>query len=136
MAVNQSGIKYAIDLNSAGKSAIEKKSIQTNSIEEQPAGKNINVEKLNVVNFPEFLGVLLPVSLAITLGMVISLRRLHKSEQTDVKDVFSHFEPFSCRNCRFFSLNPYIKCAVHPSTVLTKQAIDCPDYYPHNDNCH
>ncbi len=33
-----------------------------------------------------------------------------------------------CRNCKFFANNQYLKCAVHPSTVLTKQAANCSDY--------
>ena len=34
-----------------------------------------------------------------------------------------------CKTCHFFFANKhYLKCAVHPSTVLTKQAINCPDY--------
>lgn len=37
-----------------------------------------------------------------------------------------------CQHCRYFSLNPYLKCTLHPSTVLTKQAIDCLDYCPSN----
>ena len=136
MTANQSHIKYAIDLERAGQITINKKSIQTNLIEEQPVGKSTNGEKLNVINYlPEFLGVLLPISLTITLGTIISLRRLYKSEH-QVNDFLSYLEPVPCRNCHFFSLNPYIKCAVHPSTVLTKQAIDCLDYCPHNDNRH
>lgn len=35
-----------------------------------------------------------------------------------------------CRNCQFFSHNPYLKCAVHPSTAMTARAIDCSDYKP------
>lgn len=33
-----------------------------------------------------------------------------------------------CRNCIFFAKNQYLKCAVHPFNVLTKQAINCSDY--------
>ncbi|HAX75286.1 MAG TPA: hypothetical protein DCY88_05485 [Cyanobacteria bacterium UBA11372] len=33
-----------------------------------------------------------------------------------------------CKNCRYFSGNFYLKCAVHPQTVLTKEAINCADY--------
>lgn len=36
----------------------------------------------------------------------------------------------SCENCRFFNNNPYIKCAIHPSKVLSAQARDCADYSP------
>jgi hypothetical protein len=35
-----------------------------------------------------------------------------------------------CRKCYFFTSNSYVKCAVHPSRVLTEQAINCPDYKP------
>jgi hypothetical protein len=33
-----------------------------------------------------------------------------------------------CRNCRFFTNNHYLYCTVHPSIVLTEQALDCSDY--------
>ena len=35
-----------------------------------------------------------------------------------------------CKNCRYFSGNFYLKCAVHPATVLTKEASNCADYSP------
>jgi hypothetical protein len=38
-----------------------------------------------------------------------------------------------CKNCRYFSGNFYLKCAVHPATVLTKEASNCPDYSPVDD---
>ncbi|AFZ21513.1 hypothetical protein Mic7113_5909 [Allocoleopsis franciscana PCC 7113] len=38
------------------------------------------------------------------------------------------FKRVSCKGCRFFTNNPYLKCTVHPSTVLTKQSLNCPDY--------
>jgi hypothetical protein len=34
-----------------------------------------------------------------------------------------------CRSCRFFSSNPYLKCALHPTSVMTDQAIDCADFH-------
>jgi hypothetical protein len=34
-----------------------------------------------------------------------------------------------CRSCRFFSSNPYLKCAIHPTSVLTDRAIDCSDFH-------
>jgi len=37
-----------------------------------------------------------------------------------------------CQHCRYFSHNPYLKCTVHPCTVLTEYALDCPDYRPTN----
>lgn len=42
----------------------------------------------------------------------------------------NRFKQVPCRNCRFFSNNYHLKCAVHPSTALTEQALNCSDYYP------
>ena len=33
-----------------------------------------------------------------------------------------------CDRCQYFSHNPYVKCALHPETVMTDRAIDCRDY--------
>lgn len=33
-----------------------------------------------------------------------------------------------CSRCRFFKNNSYLKCAIHPCTVFTSEAINCPDY--------
>lgn len=35
-----------------------------------------------------------------------------------------------CSNCKFFKNNPYLKCAVNPTSVLTEEAKNCPDYSP------
>ncbi|MDH6061990.1 hypothetical protein NWP17_16375 [Chrysosporum bergii ANA360D] len=42
----------------------------------------------------------------------------------------SHKVP--CKNCRFYSNNHYLKCAVQPSIVLTEEAKDCSEYSPKN----
>ena len=39
-----------------------------------------------------------------------------------------------CRNCRFFAKNQYLKCAVHPFTVLTAQAVNCSDFYSKHES--
>ena len=41
--------------------------------------------------------------------------------------VFS-FTPNKCRSCKFYAKNLYLRCAVHPSVVLTRQAKNCLDY--------
>ena len=41
-----------------------------------------------------------------------------------------HLPQVPCRNCQFFTNNPYLKGAVHPSTALTEQALNCSDYLP------
>ena len=35
-----------------------------------------------------------------------------------------------CHQCQYFGHNAYLKCTVHPSTVLTEQALNCLDYSP------
>ncbi len=57
---------------------------------------------------------------------------------TVVKDnqIFLKTKPlnkFPCQNCKYFSSNYYIRCAVNPSIVMTKEAKDCSDYLPEND---
>lgn len=39
-----------------------------------------------------------------------------------------------CRNCRFFDKNQYLKCAVRPFTVLTRQAVNCSDFYSKDES--
>lgn len=36
----------------------------------------------------------------------------------------------NCTKCHFLNNNSYLKCAVHPDTVLKKEARDCLDYEP------
>jgi len=35
-----------------------------------------------------------------------------------------------CANCQFFTRDYHLKCTVRPSTALTEEAINCPDYEP------
>lgn len=37
-------------------------------------------------------------------------------------------EHIPCRECQFFKDNHYLRCAIHPSIVMTKQSINCLDY--------
>lgn len=38
-----------------------------------------------------------------------------------------------CRNCRFYSNNHYLKCAVQPSIVMTNEAKNCSEFSPKKD---
>ena len=40
-----------------------------------------------------------------------------------------NFHGIKCDRCQYLDCNPHLKCAVHPSTVLTHQAVDCKDYH-------
>ncbi len=37
-----------------------------------------------------------------------------------------------CHRCQYFSDNRYLKCALHPVTVLTEETVDCADHRPIN----
>jgi hypothetical protein len=38
----------------------------------------------------------------------------------------------TCARCRYFNNNHFLKCALHPATVMTESAIDCQDYCQQN----
>lgn len=44
------------------------------------------------------------------------------------------FQQIPCSKCRYFNSNPYLKCAVNPSTVLSDKAIECSEYNPGSSN--
>ncbi|MBD2532141.1 hypothetical protein H6G97_22180 [Nostoc flagelliforme FACHB-838] len=54
----------------------------------------------------------------------------------DEKIIFSisHLHKVPCKNCRFYSSNYYLKCAVNPSVVLTEEAKNCSEYSPNKKN--
>lgn len=54
---------------------------------------------------------------------------VRKFPQND-KVTSNRFKQVPCKNCQFFQDNHYLNCAVHPSIVLTKQALNCSDYFP------
>ncbi|WAL59144.1 hypothetical protein [Thermocoleostomius sinensis] len=70
------------------------------------------------------------------IGMALLLRIIAlklQAEHKQVIDTLKYTDKVPCRNCRFFSNNSYLKCAVHPSDVLKETAIDCSDYCPKNE---
>lgn len=60
---------------------------------------------------------------------LVLLKVFHKLETVKIRG--SSIWPVSqipCKSCQFFAQNRYLSCAVHPFTVLTKQAKNCSDY--------
>jgi hypothetical protein len=41
-----------------------------------------------------------------------------------------HYYQIPCFRCQYFKRNQYLQCAVQPSLVLNKEAIDCCDFLP------
>lgn len=80
-------------------------------------------ESAPVIRSPDLLPVCFLILWAIAIFVFLRFTP-HRSKQT----VCTVRGQIPCTNCRFFTNNPYLKCAVRPSTALTKQAIDCSDY--------
>lgn len=51
-----------------------------------------------------------------------------KQTESSLPSVRARTSP--CRNCRFFHSSSLLKCAVHPTRVLTPEAEDCQDCEP------
>ena len=97
-------------------SEVEPERVKTENIENKPIVSNLS------------LGIVL-------LSCIICFIMMSKSwvaAQEDLEEMIeiSSFSQSPCRKCRFFSNNPFLKCAVHPTIVLTKEANNCTDYNP------
>ena len=60
---------------------------------------------------------------------LVLIKVFHKLQTVKIRS--SSILPVSqvpCKSCKFFAKNRYLNCAVHPFTVLTKQAKNCSDY--------
>jgi hypothetical protein len=51
-----------------------------------------------------------------------------KNNEPAAELYLSAFKSMPCYNCKYFSDNVYVKCAVHPENVLTPHAHQCPDF--------
>jgi hypothetical protein len=69
------------------------------------------------------------------LGLIYVVRRSFFTDRLKRRRQnrgFKSRQRFPCNHCRYFSHNPYLKCSLHPTTVLTEQTIDCRDYASHH----
>jgi hypothetical protein len=114
--------------------AVEQRSPTTLQIETKQHQSIENTPKLEQENLP-YVGLLfLMITFIVTVILLIfRYSRFGKmmAERTLTAGIF-HKIP--CRRCRYFSHNPYLSCAIHPSLALTEQAIDCPDYCVKEEN--
>lgn len=74
---------------------------------------------------PELVAPILIIVCAI--GIVLFISNVWKLPQKRKVTIY-RFKSVNCMNCRYFNDSHYLKCAVHPSTVLTKKALNCSDY--------
>ena len=77
---------------------------------------------------------LAPICFMIVCGIVIFIVSFFNNREKKDRIVnLNHLKEVPCRNCRFFKDNHYLNCAVHPSIVLTKEALNCSDYCSNNN---
>ncbi|GEM_PF-1839866 len=110
---------------------IETQSNQTTILKGTVVQATANTYKPQKSQIPYVPLVLTPI-LFISLWVVakaIFTSNVRKSSHND-KVNSSSSQEVPCKNCQFFKDNHYLNCAVHPSVVLTKQALNCPDYSP------
>lgn len=82
-------------------------------------------------NTTDFLMLLGPVSFIMGWAVLfVMLSKVGRSARDEIFTSIKHLQRVPCRNCRFFGNNPYLKCAINPSIVLTEQALECSDYQP------
>ncbi|MEA5600276.1 hypothetical protein [Nostoc sp. UHCC 0252] len=70
-----------------------------------------------IIGWVAFFAIMQKIRAFLDHKMAFSINRLHK---------------LPCKNCRFYSNNHYLKCAVNPSIVLTEEAMNCSEYSPSN----
>lgn len=107
--------------------------VKTSLSGEKLDGGKLSGEKLDAATTPDGTMLLVPIYFLAITGALVFLK-LSKSYK-GVLNRISTLNPLHqvpCKNCRFFTDNQYLKCAVHPSTVLKQQAINCPDYWSQN----
>ena len=66
-------------------------------------------------------------------GLFLMLSKLRTAAIDQMIVTTNSLQKVRCKNCQFFSNNRYLKCAIQPSIVLTKEAENCADYCPINE---
>lgn len=108
---------------------------QENLIEAKAIKIPENGKKLDIAAMPDGALFLIPLGFMMVWAIVVfifsDIWPLARHKALTIK----HLPEVPCRNCQFFTNNPYLKCAVHPSTALTDQALNCSDYSPQDEHC-
>lgn len=88
--------------------------------------EKLNIEETSAIIASDPSLIFAPFILLIMGGIVV----FHKLKLSEQANKLNNLDGSPCQSCHFFSKNSYLKCAVNPSTVFTKAAIDCCDYQP------
>ncbi len=120
------------DRNFFGKHTLLEKTDRIALSETQPIKEKSENSPLQINNVDSNLLVIILSLLFIccrSFWLFSKFKSTHKSSLS-----IPRFSKVPCRNCRFLAKNQYLKCAVHPSKVFTKQAVNCLDYCCKHDS--
>ncbi len=100
-------------------------------IDVKPTSTTHNNTKPQVGDIPFGAVLLAPICFMIVWAIVVFTvsKACKVAQKKDEIVAIDHLQQHPCRNCRFFNDNHFLKCAVRPSTALTKQALNCSDYW-------
>ena len=101
----------------------------TNYYAQVSANKLSNTNQ-NTVEINRTLDVVIFGSIALVAVSYLIWRLCFQKASVSLPKSFQSSNQTNCTKCRFFNNNSYLKCAVHPSEVLKKEAQKCLDYQP------
>ncbi|MBD2775634.1 hypothetical protein [Iningainema tapete] len=107
---------------------------QTNLIEVEPTKATHNPTKTQFENTNYVILFLAPICFMIVWASVVFIVSISCKfvENRNKNEIVTSklFQQVPCKKCRYFHNSNFLKCAVHPSIALTKEALDCSDYSP------
>lgn len=74
------------------------------------------------------LGLIAIAAIALIGISIYVVRTRFRKDSGNFLKAFKNSTQTKCTNCRFFDDNGYLKCAIHPTKVLKKEAQECLDY--------
>jgi hypothetical protein len=132
MHVNELLRQYvAGERNYNGSTLSEANVVRASLSAEKLDGEKLSGQKLDGATTPDSALLLAPIYFLVMTGALIFLRLSNSCKAAGNPNTsLKRLHQIPCNNCRFFTRSHYLKCAVHPSTALKKEAINCPDYCP------
>jgi hypothetical protein len=64
----------------------------------------------------------------VMMSRIAFLIHTYRPKRKQNSKIFPPLPKAQCDRCQYFSRNAYLQCAIHPSTVMTSQALSCNDY--------
>ncbi len=86
-----------------------------------------NLDTASPLSQPILWVVISILAIFLTIGVLIHAcisKRKQNSSRVELPSTIT------CYHCRYFNDNYFLKCALHPVTAMTEEAVDCRDYYP------